>query len=260
MKILMLGDVVGKPGRRAVHDHLPELIAEHDTDIVIANAENAAGGAGITRETALPLFDAGVDVLTLGNHAFAQKEAEAFIDSDPRVIRPANYPPSAPGRGWGVFSTKRGGKVGVINLLGRTFMLALDDPFRAADAALAEINLETRVTLVDIHAEATSEKGAVAWDFDGRVSAVIGTHTHVPTCDERVLTRGTAFITDVGMVGPKESILGVRPELVVEHYHKQMKLRAEVATGPAVLNSVLIDVDEETGRARSIRRIVVEEP
>ncbi len=258
MKILMLGDIVGKPGRHAVSEHLPGLLDELGPDITIANAENAAGGSGITPDTALPLFDAGVDVMTLGNHAFTQRDGEKFIDSEPRVIRPANYPTGVPGRGYGVFDTRNGSKLGVVNLLGRTFMLPLDNPFSVADAALSEINKATPLVLVDFHAEATSEKGAFAWNFDGRVSAVVGTHTHVPTCDERVLPKGTAFITDVGMVGPRDSILGVKPELVIEHFRRQLKLRAEVAHGPAVLNAVMIEVDDQSGHASSIKRVTID--
>lgn len=259
MKILMLGDVIGRPGRRAVNEHLPRLIGEHGPDIVIANGENLAGGTGVTKETALPLFAAGVDVITLGNHAFSQREAEQFIEDDPRIIRPANYPPGVPGRGWGIFQCRNGCEVGVVNLLGRTFMLALDDPFRAGDAAVADISRRTPVIIVDFHAEATSEKGAFAWDFDGRVSAVLGTHTHVPTCDERILPHGSAFITDVGMVGPKDSILGVKLEPVIEHFRRQLKLRTEVASGLVVLNGVVVDVNDDDGRARSIGRISIQE-
>lgn len=260
MKILMLGDVVGKPGRNAVSRHLPKLLGEHQPDFVIANGENAAGGIGITLDTALPLFDAGVDTITLGNHVWAQQGMDGLFSREPRIIRPANLPPGLPGNGAGVFPTKDGmGRVGVINLLGRTFMVAVDDPFRAADAAVSELARETPVIIVDMHAEATSEKGAIAWDLRGRVSAVLGTHTHVPTCDERILPGGTAFVTDVGMVGPRDSILGMKVEAVIHGFRTQMKQRFEVASGPSVLSGVLVEVDDDTGQARSIERIRVEE-
>ena len=259
VRVLMLGDVVGKPGRRALSQHLPELLDEHRPDIVIANGENLAGGLGITKDSALPLFAAGVDVITLGNHVWAQKEAEGFVAEESRIIRPANLPPGLPGRGAGVFLAKNGCKVGVINLLGRTFMLPVDDPFRAADALIDEISSDTPVIVVDMHAEATSEKGAVGWYLDGRVSAVIGTHTHIPTCDERILPKGTAFITDIGMVGPRDSILGMEVETVVENFRMAMRHRFEVAGGPAVVCGVILEAEDETGRAASISRIQIRE-
>lgn len=253
----MLGDIVGRPGRNAVSQHLPRLIKEHQPEVVIANGENAAGGLGINRNTALPLFDAGVNVITLGNHVWAQQGIEELLDSELRIIRPANLPPGLPGRGFGVFKTKAGNKIGVMNLLGRTFMDPVDDPFRAADAALDEILPETPIIIVDMHAEATSEKAALAWYLDGRASAVLGTHTHIPTCDERVLPNGTAFVTDIGMVGPRDSILGMNVDVIVERFRTQMKQKFEVATGPAILSGVIIDVDNQTGRAASISRVTV---
>lgn len=255
----MLGDVVGKPGRRAVSQHLPILVEEHQPDIVIANGENAAGGLGITKETALPLFDSGVDVITMGNHVWAQRGTGDLLDREPRIIRPANLPPGLPGVGAGKFTARNGIKVGVINLLGRTFMQPIDDPFRAADTLIEELRVECSVILIDFHAEATSEKGALAWALDGVVSAVVGTHTHVPTCDERVLPGGTAFITDVGMVGVKDSILGMKVQTVVQNFRTQIKQKFELADGPAVLRGVVIDVDETTGHARSISRVSVED-
>ncbi len=253
----MLGDIVGRPGRQAVGHYLPKLVEEHQPDIVLANAENAAGGLGISKDTALPLFAAGVDAITLGNHVWAQRGSEEFIESELRVVRPANLPPGMPGRGFFVFDTKNGNKIGVVNLLGRTFMEPMDDPFRAADAAVAEIRDQTRTIVVDIHAEATSEKAALAWYLDGRVSAVLGTHTHVATCDERILPRGTAFITDIGMVGPRDSILGMKVDVILEKFIRGTKMRAEVAGGPVVLGGVLIDVDDTTGSAVSISKIKV---
>jgi metallophosphoesterase (TIGR00282 family) len=259
VKILMLGDVIGRTGRYAVSHHLPKLTEEYHPDVIIANGENAAGGLGITRDTALPLFAAGIDVITLGNHVWAQRGTGEFLNEDPRVIRPANVPPGLPGRGGAVFQTKTGGKIGVINLLGRTFMEPMDDPFRAADVLIAEIRQETPVIIVDMHAEATSEKGAMAWYLDGRVSAVLGTHTHIPTCDERILPKGTAFITDIGMVGPYDSILGMKVEIVLEKFLTQVKQKIDVAKGPAIIGGVVIDADDETGRAQSISRIKIVE-
>jgi hypothetical protein len=259
MRILMLGDVVGKPGRQAVTQHLPGLVAEHKPDIVIANGENAAGGLGITKDTALPLFAAGVHVITLGNHVWAQHGTQEFLEEEPRVIRPANLPPGLPGRGHGVFGTSGGGKVGVVNLLGRLFMQPVDDPFRTADAVLDMVRAQTPVIVVDMHAEATSEKAAVAWYLDGRVSAVIGTHTHVQTCDERILPNGTAFVTDIGMVGPMQSILGVKVQTVLANFQTLMKHKHEVSSGPAIVCGVVVDVDAGTGLATSISRVAVEE-
>lgn len=259
MRILMLGDVVGKPGRQAVSQHLPNLVDEHGPDIIIANGENAAGGLGITKDAALPLFASGVDVMTLGNHVWTQKGSAEFIEEEQRLIRPANLPPGLPGRGWGVFATGSGAKVGVINLLGRTFMLAVDDPFRVADAIIEEIKQQTPVIIIDMHAEATSEKAALGWSLDGKVSAVLGTHTHVPTCDQRVLPNGTAFITDIGMVGPWNSILGMSVDTVVRNFRMQMKQKHELAEGPAIVCGVVVDVDDGSGLAQSITRIQIVE-
>lgn len=256
----MLGDVVGRPGRHAVGKYLPGLIDERRPDIIIANGENSAGGLGITKDTALPLFDAGVDVITLGNHIWAQSGMNEFLQDEMRVIRPANLPPGLPGRGGGVFKTRSGAKIGIINLLGRIFMEPVDDPFRAADVLIEEISQQTPVIIVDMHAEATSEKGAMGWYLDGRVSAVFGTHTHVPTCDERILPGGSAFITDIGMVGPLNSILGVKTEAVIEKFRMTTKQRFEVASGPSVVCGVALDVDDKTGKAKSIDRFrIVEE-
>jgi len=266
MKIIFIGDVNGRPGRRAVADHLPDLKKAYGVDFVIANGENAAGGVGISKDTALPLFAAGVDVITLGNHVWAQRGVEEFLNEDPRVIRPANLPSGLAGRGAGVFNAvidnnpDKVVKVGVINLLGRVFMEPVDDPFKTADKLIEEMKDQAKIIIVDMHAEATSEKGAIAWYLDGRVSAVLGTHTHVPTCDERVLPRGTAFITDVGMVGARDSILGMKVDAVVNKFLTMMKQKHEVGSGPAVLSGVVLEIDSETGRAISIDRIsVIEE-
>lgn len=255
----MIGDVVGKAGRRAVSVLLPKLKQELDPDIIIANGENAAGGLGLTRDTALSLFAFGIDVITLGNHTWAKKDVADFMDKEPRIIRPANYPPGAPGRGYGIFTTQSGAKVGVINLLGRIFMDPVDCPFRTADDVVEAMQDETDVVIVDIHAEATSEKAALGWHLDGRVSAVLGTHTHVQTSDQRVLPCGTAFITDVGMVGPKNSILGLDVQTVVTKFITRLPNRFEPAEGPAVLSAVSIEIDDATGLAVGIERISIRE-
>lgn len=256
MRILFIGDVVGKPGREAVRALLPGLRKELSPGIVIANGENSAGGLGVTKETAVELLDSGIDALTLGNHVFAKKEVYGFLDEDSRVVRPANYPNGCPGRGWIICKDDCGRKVGIVNLCGRVFMPEhFDDPFRAADRILKEISEQAQIVVVDFHAEATSEKAALAWHLDGRATAVLGTHTHVVTADERILPEGTAFISDVGMTGPEDSVLGIRRELIVQKFMTQMPNKFEVADGPASLAAVLVEADPSTGRASSIRRI-----
>lgn len=247
----MIGDIVGKPGRRAVSALVPDLRRELRLDVVVANGENMAAGRGITVKTAHEIFAAGVDVITSGNHIWAQSEVVPYLDSDARIVRPANYPEGVPGRGVVTF-----GGLTVINLMGRVFMYEIDDPFRAADRLLASIESGTPV-LVDMHAEASSEKGAMAWYLDGRVSAVIGTHTHVPTADARILPKGTAFAGDAGMCGPLDSIIGVEVEPVLRKFLTAMPVRFHVAEGSRVttFNSVLIEIDDATGRARSIERV-----
>lgn len=256
LKILFIGDVVGKPGREAVQTLLPKLKKDLAPDVVIVNAENSAGGLGVTRETAVEILDCGVDALTLGNHVFAKKDVYKFLDEDQRVVRPANYPPGAPGRGWLVCKDSCGRRIGVVNLCGRVFMNEhFDDPFRTADRVLKEVSAQAQVIIVDFHAEVTSEKGALAWYLDGRATAVLGTHTHVTTADERVLPGGTACISDVGMTGPEDSVLGVRKELIIQKFLSQMPNKFEVADGPVALSAVLIEADPSSGRASSIRRI-----
>ncbi|MCH8919267.1 MAG: YmdB family metallophosphoesterase [Chloroflexi bacterium] len=251
MNILLIGDVVGKVGRKAVACLLPEIRRTHDLDIVIANGENAAGGKGLTPSTADELFEAGVEIITSGNHIWRYNEIYSYLDSEAPVLRPLNYPKGAPGRG---FLCHNG--VAVINLMGRTFMPgALDCPFRGADDALANIN-DCAIVIVDMHAEATSEKAAMAWYLNGRVSAVIGSHTHIPTADARVLPKGTAFVTDVGMVGSRDSILGVMKEPVIDGFLNQLPARFTTDEhGPVVFNSVLIQVDDTSGRATGIQRV-----
>jgi len=246
MRILMIGDVIGRPGRRAVAQLLPHLRDQHQPDLVIANAENAAGGRGLTPATAAELFQSGVDVLTSGNHIWKQKEILPLLETDAPILRPLNYPPGVPGRG---FITC--GPVLVVNLLGRIFLDYVDCPFAAIDALLSR---ETAPWIVvDMHAEVTSEKAALAWYLDGRVTAVLGTHTHVPTADARILPQGTAFVTDVGMVGPRDSVLGVRTDNVVVHMRTRLPARFQVADGPVQFNAVLV---ETAGDSRAAQRIV----
>lgn len=250
-RVLFVGDVVGRPGRDAVQAILPRLREELRVDLAIVNGENAAGGAGLTAALAEELRAAGADVVTNGNHVWDQRAFLAEIDRLDRCIRPLNLPPGNPGRGWVVADG-----VLVVNAIGRVFMAAYDDPFRALDALLAELGESApRVRILDWHAEATSEKVAMGWHLDGRFSAVVGSHTHVPTADARVLPGGTAFVSDTGMVGPRDSVLGVRPDIILERFRTMIPKRFEVADGPAVFNSVLVDVDEATGRARSIERV-----
>ncbi len=255
MIALVIGDVVGRPGRRAVSECLPALVAEFSVDIVIANGENAAGGAGITKETAQPLFEAGVDVITTGNHVWSHRDSYPYLDEEPRVLRPANFPEGAPGRGSNVFESGAGIKIGVINLQGRTFMQPIDDPFRVGLSHVIEIGDKCDVVVVDLHAEATSEKMAFAYYVDGRAACVYGTHTHVQTADERVLPGGTAYITDIGMTGPSESIIGMQPEAIIRRFTTGLPSKFDVAKGPVMLCGVVLDVDESSGKARAITRI-----
>jgi len=262
MVVLHIGDVVGRIGRRTLARVLPELIAEHAPGFVIVNGENAAGGTGITGSTAEELFAEGADCITTGNHVWAQREAFELLDKDSRILRPANYPPGVPGRGAVVMPAREPGlQVGVINLCGRVFMRELDCPFRGADALLEWMRERTPLVLVDFHAEATSEKEAFGRYLDGRVTAVIGTHTHVQTADERVLPGGTAYITDVGMTGAIDSVIGVEPEPVLRRFTTQVPSRFDPPkSGPAMLCGVVLDVDPSTGRAWSIERIRRELP
>jgi 2',3'-cyclic-nucleotide 2'-phosphodiesterase len=261
VNILFVGDVVGKPGRRILAQMLPGLRREFGADLVIANGENSAGGFGITRETFDDLVAAGVDVVTGGNHTWQAREAYALLDSDPRLLRPANYPAGTPGRGAGVFRTPgpRRDPIAVLNLEGRVFMQPLDSPFLVARAEVDRLRTEAAVIVVDMHAEATSEKAALGWYLDGRVSAVVGTHTHVQTADERILPEGTAFITDAGMTGPRDSVIGMRQEEVLQRFLTLLPTRFDVAAGPAQINAVALEVDEQTGRARRIQRVSREE-
>jgi len=250
VRVLMIGDVIGKPGRKAVGSLVPGLRVEYDLDLVIANAENAAGGKGLTLETAQALLQSGVDVLTSGNHIWAQKGIIPHLDAELPILRPLNYPPGAPGRGCLIM-----GQVMVVNLLGRTFMGNLDCPFRAVDEVLSGFVNRPPAVIVDFHAEATSEKGALGRYLDGRVSAVLGTHTHVGTIDAWLLPHGTAFVTDVGMVGPIDAVIGDDTESVIGRFLTQMPHRLAVGKGNVWFNSVLLEIDENTGKAKSITRL-----
>jgi metallophosphoesterase (TIGR00282 family) len=246
--ILAIGDIVGRPGRRAVSEFLPSLRQQYGLDLVIANAENAAGGIGLTLATAKELLDSGVNVLTSGNHIWAEKEIIPYLDSEMPILRPLNYPPGVPGKGYITV-----GRVAVVNLMGRTFMSDIDCPFRAMDQLLAKI--EQQIIIIDFHAEATSEKVAMGRYLDGRVSAVLGTHTHVGTIDAQLLSRGTAYVTDIGMTGPLDSIIGDDAEAVLQRFLTQIPHRLSVGKGKIALNAILVKVDDDTGRATSIDRI-----
>jgi len=258
LKILFVGDIVGRPGRQALKRRLDHLVDRHQVDLVVANGENSAGGFGLTAEIARELFALGVHVLTSGNHIWDKKEAFDLLERESRVLRPANYPPGLPGYGSGVFSVPDGTPVAVVNLEGRVFMNNLDCPFRAADRLLEGLRDRAKVILVDFHAEASSEKIAFGHYLAGRVSAVVGTHTHVQTADERILDGGTAFITDVGMTGSLDSVIGIQKEIAVEKFLKQVPMRFEVAKKHTVLCAVLLDVDADSGHTRSIERIFQE--
>ncbi len=255
MRILMIGDIIGRPGRRALQSFLPALHSEYNLNFVIANGENSASGLGITLSTARDLIDLGVDVITTGNHVWARKEIFPYLDDELPIIRPLNYPPTAPGRGF--ISV---GNVTVVNLIGRVFMKEADCPFRTMDSFLEQIKTRNRIILVDFHAEATSEKMALGRYLDGRVSAVLGTHTHVGTIDTCILPNGTAYVTDVGMVGPMNSVIGDNPETVLHSFLTGMPHRLSVGDGRSSFNAVLIDIDETTGKATNIQRIYREEP
>lgn len=255
MKILFIGDIVGEPGRRAVRTLVPLLRLQHRIDAVVANGENSAGGSGITPKIAEELFSAGVDVITTGDHLWDQKEVTALLENEPRFLRPLNYPPGTIGQGSRVFRKAGLGPFAVLNLQGRVFMPDLDNPFAVVGPELAKLRSETRVILIDFHAEATSEKIALARMLDGQVSAVIGTHTHVQTADEQIFPGGTGFLCDAGFTGPHESVIGREIEPVVRRFVTHLPQRFEVAKGRVLLQGALLDVDEVTGRARGLTRI-----
>ncbi len=255
IKILFISDIIGSPGRLAVRGLLPDLVYEFGPDIVVANGENAAGGFGITAEIYRELKDLGIDIITSGNHIWDRKDLVEDLDNSGDLLRPANYPSHVPGTGNAVFTCASGLKVGVVNLIGRVFMNAVDCPFTVGRKVVEELRVETKIILLDMHAETTSEKAAIGWHFDGLVSAVIGTHTHVQTSDERILPNGTAFITDAGMTGPMDSVIGMRKEKVLERFLSSMPVRLEVAKGNVELQGVFVEVNPENGRAIDIRRI-----
>ncbi len=255
MRILFIGDIVGKAGRQAIDGVLEKVVADYKIEFTIANGENAAGGMGITPSIAIEFLDQGVDVLTSGNHIWAKKEIVPFLEEELRILRPANYPPKVPGRGSGIFHSRNGQRLGVLNLEGRVFMKHLDCPFRVGEKEVELLREETNIILVDFHAEATSEKMAMGWFLDGKVSAVLGTHTHVQTSDERILNEGTAYISDVGMTGPLDSVIGIRKEIALERLLTQIPWKFDVAKDEIELQGVVIDVDPKTGKAENIQRI-----
>jgi len=253
MLILAIGDIIGKPGRQAVEAFVPDLRKEFGIDLVIANGENTAGGFGLTVATAQELLDSGIDVITSGNHIWAQKEIIPYLDENVPVIRPLNYPPGTPGRGYIIKK-----KVMVVNLIGRTFMSSYDCPFRTMDALLAGTASKHKIIIVDFHAEATSEKVALGRYLDGRVSAVLGTHTHVGTIDARILSGGTAYVTDIGMTGPDDSVIGDDPEGVIRRFLTMMPHHLTVGRGRPVFNAIMVEIDDKSGKATRIERICKE--
>lgn len=257
MKLLFVGDVLGKPGRRAVRALLPRLVDQHRADYVVVNVENSAGGFGVTPEVLAELEDLPIDCYTTGNHVWDKKEGVDILDREPRLLRPANYPDGNPGKGLHLGETAAGIPVATINLEGRVFMNSLDSPFLVADRLLAGLAGKAKVVFVDFHAEATSEKQALGFYLDGRVSGVVGTHTHVPTADERVLPLGTAFQTDAGMTGPYESVIGMRTDKVLKRFLLQTPSSFEVAKRDVRLAGAVLDIDESTGRARGIERLLI---
>jgi hypothetical protein len=257
VNILFVADIFGSPGRRAVRDLLPEIVSSMGIDLVIANVENAAAGFGVTKEILEEVKSLGVACMTSGNHIWDRREALPLLDQEPLLLRPHNYPPGVPGRGVTVVSGKNGVKVGVLNLMGRVFMRELECPFRTGEREAARLREETPVILVDFHAEATAEKIALGWHLDGKVSAVLGTHTHVQTADERILPGGTGYITDVGMTGPHDSVIGVRKEQAIHKFLTLLPTRFEPAAGDTRLHGAFLDVDETTGKCRHIARVAM---
>jgi metallophosphoesterase (TIGR00282 family) len=257
MKILFIGDIVGKPGRQAIQEILERIIADYEIEFTIANGENAAGGMGMTPSIAIEILNQGVDVLTSGNHIWAKKDIIPFLDEENRILRPANYPAQVPGKGAGIYQTEKGEKIGVLNLEGRVFMKNLDCPFRTGEKQVSLLGQQTNIIIVDFHAEATSEKMAMGWFLNGKVSAVLGTHTHVQTNDEKILDEGTAYITDVGMTGPLASVIGIRKQIALERLLTQIPWKFDVAADEIELQGVIVDINSETGRAKDIKKIRV---
>ena len=257
MNILFIGDIFASAGRRMVAEHLRQLVTEEHIDLVVANVENAAGGFGVTVPIAHELFSVGVEVMTTGNHVWDKREIYDFLDREPRLLRPANYDASLPGKGLYIATARNGVSYAVMNLQGRVHLPPLECPFKKADELLKQVPDDVKVRFVDFHAEVTSEKMALAWHLDGRVSAVIGTHTHVPTADARVLAKGTAFQTDCGMTGPYESVIGVEKEMIIKRFLTQLPMRFEAAKGDPQLRAVVVAVDEETGRSTGIKPVAI---
>jgi len=255
MNILFIGDIVGRPGREAVRKGLRGIVERHHVDFVIANAENAAAGFGITKDIGDTLLEMGIDVMTSGNHIWDKKEALDYIAAEPRLLRPANYPVGVPGRGSTVALSGDGRAVGVVNIMGRVFMTSIDDPFAVVLREIDAIRHKTRIIIVDFHAEATSEKIAMGWHLDGKVTLVVGTHTHVQTADERILPQGTAYLTDAGMTGPHDSIIGMEREPSLSRFLTGLPIKFEPATGNPRLNGIVVTADEKTGRATGVTRI-----
>ncbi|MGO9379603.1 MAG: TIGR00282 family metallophosphoesterase [Dissulfurispiraceae bacterium] len=260
MKILFIGDIVGKPGRQAIRALLPNIISRYKINVVLANGENAAGGFGITEPTATELFSYGIDILTTGNHVWDKKEALPYLVKEHRILRPLNYPPEVPGSGSIIFTTQKKIPIAVLNVAGRIFMNTLDCPFRTTKAALQKIKESAKIIIIDFHAEATSEKLAFGYYVDGHVSAVIGTHTHVQTADERILLGGTAYITDVGMTGPNTGVIGIEKEQIIDRFLTNMPKKFNVAEGKATLSAVVIEIDDDSGRATAIQRLQLTNP
>jgi len=257
MNILCIGDIVGKPGRHAVESLLVDLKEQYEVDFVIANGENSAGGSGLTAKTSEQLLHCGCDVLTSGDHIWDQKDFKEYLDATQQVIRPANFPNGAPGKGWTIRESAAGVKVGVINLLGRVFMrYQVDCPFRELESIIAKIKKVTPIIIVDMHAETTSEKNAMGHFADGKVSAIFGTHTHIQTADDRILPKGTGYITDLGMTGPYDSVIGQDKEIIVKRFLTSVPIRFQVAEGQVKLGGAVFDIDEKTGKAKSITRIL----
>ncbi len=256
LRCMVIGDIIGKPGRQAIGHNLADLRSELDLDMVIANGENVAAGAGLTPSLAEELFSHGIDVITSGNHIWDKREVYEYLDSDRPVLRPLNYPDPAPGRGWLVHELPDGEHVAVVNIMGRVFMNQLDSPFEAMDRLLDEAAEPLPpIRVVDFHCEITSEKNAMGWFLDGRVSGVVGTHTHVPTADARVLPKGTAYISDIGMTGPRDSVIGFSLETVLPRFLTHLPTRFQVADGPVSFNAVVLGIDRSSGRATSVEQV-----
>ncbi|MDD6397527.1 MAG: TIGR00282 family metallophosphoesterase [Anaerovibrio sp.] len=258
MRLLVVGDVVGRLGRKAFARYTRELKEKYKIDLVIVNGENSAGGKGISRKSLDELYRAGADIVTSGNHVWDNREINGFIDDEPYLVRPANYPEGAQGKGWCIYPFKSA-NLAVVNMSGRTFMPDMDCPFQKIEEVLSEIGQEADIILLDFHAETTSEKMAMGFYLDGRVQAVVGTHTHIQTADERILPQGTAYITDLGMVGPWNSVLGVKPEIIIQKFTTCRPVRFDLAEGPAVYSAVVIDIDTNTKKAVSIERVMIRE-